>query len=492
MFIDKLKEANNKTYTENGAVTYGTTLSDCLDLFATIGALRNADEEEIIKRFMRAYAEDADMAMKTLFFARDIRGGLGERRVFRAILAWLAVNEAKSVRRNLEFIAEYGRFDDLLALIGTPCEKDMLDLVKAQLNKDIESMEAGKEVSLIAKWLPSVNASNKETVKIAKKVAKDMGMSDAEYRKNLSALRAYIKIIENNLREKDYSFDYEKQPSKALYKYRQAFCRNDADRYQAFLNKAEVEPSVMHTGTLTPYDVIAPIVKRVENREKIGEDERKAMDVTWNSLEDFVGAENALAVIDGSGSMYWGGMRYMPAAVAQSLGIYFAEHNKGAFYNHFITFSANPRLVEIKGGDIVDKVKYCMSYNECANTNIERTFQLILQTAVENEMSQEDIPEKLYIISDMEFDSCADGSKMTNFEHAKSEFEKHGFKLPQIVFWNVASRNEQQPVTKNEQGVALVSGCSPQIFSMLSKDILNPMDFMLEVLNSRRYEQIAA
>lgn len=492
MFIDKLKEENNKTYTENGALTYGTSLSDCLDLFATIGALRNADEEEIIKRFVRAYAEDPDMAMKTLFFARDIRGGLGERRVFRAILGWLAVNEAKSVRRNLEFIAEYGRFDDLLALIGTPCEKDMMDLAKAQLRKDMDAMEAGKEVSLLAKWLPSVNASNKETVKNAKRIAKAVGMSDAEYRKNLSALRGYIKIIENNLREKDYSFDYEKQPSKALYKYRQAFCRNDADRYQAFLDKAQVNPSVMHTGTLTPYDVIAPIINRIDSRKGFTEDERKSMDVTWNSLEDFTGAENALAVVDGSGSMYWNGLRYLPAAVAQSLGIYFAEHNKGAFHNHFITFSANPRLVEIKGRDIADKVKYCMSYNECANTNIERTFKLILNTAVKNEMSQEDIPEKLYIISDMEFDCCADGSKMTNFEHAKVEFEKHGFTLPQIVFWNVSSRNDQQPVTKNEQGVALVSGCSPQIFSMLSMDILNPMDFMLEVLNSKRYEQIAA
>ena len=492
MFLDVLKKEANTTYTENGAVTYRSTLSDCLDLFATIGALRNAEEADIVSRFIKAYAEDADTAMKTLFFARDIRGGLGERRVFKTILTYLAVNEPESVRRNIVYIAEYGRFDDLLALIGTPCETDMMAYIKEQLDKDLQALESGENVSLLAKWLPSVNASNAETVKNAKKIAKAMGMSDAQYRKTLTALRAQIKIIENNLREKDYSFEYEKQPSKALYKYRAAFLKNDADRYNDFLTKAETEPSVMHTGTLTPYDVVSSVMSKGRSVNGITEAERHSMDVTWRSLEDYAGSENALAVVDGSGSMYWSYTKYLPAAVAQSLGIYFAEHNKGAFKNHFITFSANPRLVEIKGRDIVEKVKYCMNYNECANTDIARTFDLILKTAVKNRVKQKDMPEKLYIISDMEFDSCAGNAKESNFEHAKAEYERYGYKLPQIVFWNVSSRNVQQPVTKNEQGVALVSGCSPQIFSMLSKDLLDPYAFMMDVLHSERYEKIAA
>ena len=233
MFLNLLKKEANTTYTENGAVTYRSTLSDCLDLFATIGALRNADESDIVSRFVKAYAEDADTAMKALFFARDIRGGLGERRVFKTILAYLAVNEPESVRRNISYIAEYGRFDDLLVLIGTPCESDMMAYIMEQLKKDIEAFENGGDVSLLGKWLPSVNASNAETVKNAKKIAKAMGMSDAQYRKTLTALRARIRIIENNLREKDYTFNYEKQPSKALYKYRAAFFKNDADRYNA-------------------------------------------------------------------------------------------------------------------------------------------------------------------------------------------------------------------------------------------------------------------
>ena len=493
MFLEDLRKEENLTYTENGALTNRSTNSYCLDLFATIGALRNAEDNEIISRFIKAYTEDRNMAMKILFFARDIRGGLGERRAFRSILKWLSLHEADSVRKNIMYVPEYGRFDDLLSLLDGPCEKDMLSFIKEQLDKDIAALKIGESVSLLAKWLPSVNTSNKDTVKSAKKLAKALGFSDAEYRKVLVSLRAEIKLMENYLREKDYSFSYEKQPSKALYKYRLAFLRNDRKRYSAFLDKAEKNPSVMNTGTLTPYDVVASIFRRDMEKEEITEEERLSMDVTWKALPDYTGAENALAVVDGSGSMYCGwGPGYMPAAVAQSLGIYFAEHNKGCFHKRFITFSENPRLVEVQGRDIVDKLTYCVSFNECANTDLQRTFDLILKTAIQNKAKQEEIPEKLYIISDMEFDCCANHAEMSNFECAKKKFAKHGYRLPQIVFWNVNSRNQQQPVTKNEQGVALVSGASPQIFSMLSEGILDPYSFMLETLSSERYERICA
>ena len=491
MFLEDLRKEENLTYTENGALTNRSTNSYCLDLFATIGALRNAEDNEIISRFIKAYTEDRNMAMKILFFARDIRGGLGERRVFRSILKWLSVHEEDSLRKNIMHVPEYGRFDDLLSLIDGPCEKDMLSFIKEQLDKDLAALKIGESVSLLAKWLPSVNTSNKDSVKTAKKLAKALGFSDTEYRKVLVSLRAEIKLMENYLREKDYSFSYEKQPSKALYKYRLAFLRNDRERYSAFLDKAESNPSVMNTGTLTPYDVIRPIMYRAEAEIEISEEERRSMDITWKALPDYTGAENALAVVDGSGSMYCG-FGYTPATVAQSLGIYFAEHNKGCFHNHFITFSENPRLVRVMGRDIVEKLRYCMSFDECANTDLLRTFDLILNTAIQNKAKQEEIPEKLYIISDMEFDYCANHAEMTNFECAKKKFAKYGYKLPQIVFWNVESRNRQQPVTKNEQGVALVSGTSPQIFSMLSKGILDPYSFMLETLSAKRYERICA
>ena len=490
--LELLKKEANKTYTENGAVTYASTMSDCLDLFATIGALRNASEEDITGRFIKAYAENPDIATKILFYARDIRGGLGERRAFKTILEYLAKNEAETVRKNIANVAEYGRFDDLLVLMGTPCEDMLIEYLKVQLDKDMQALSNKGDVSLLAKWLPSVNASNKKTVMTAKRLAKKMGYTDAAYRKALSVLRAHIKIIENNLREKDYSFDYEKQASKALYKYREAFRRNDGERYEAFLNKASKDPSVMHTATLTPYDVVAPIINKMYyGQEGFTEDERKAMDVTWNALENYAGSENALAVVDGSGSMY-GGYNPLPAAVAESLGIYFAEHNTGAFKGHFITFSHSPRLVEVKGRDIVEKMKYCMGFNECSNTDIEATFNLVLRTAVNNKLEQKDMPARLYIISDMEFDWCANNSSLTNFENARKKYEECGYKLPELVFWNVNSRNRQQPVTMNEQGVILVSGCTPQIFSMIENNSLDPYTYMMKIISSERYERIVA
>ena len=486
--LQYLKQESNKTFTENGAVTHSSTLSDCLDLFATVGALRRESEEEIVSRFMHAYTENKDVAMKLLFFARDIRGGLGERRVFRTILKWLSCNKKESLRKNLHYIAEYGRFDDLMILFGTPLEKDMLEYIKTQLYRDLEGMENGGDVSLLAKWLPSVNASNAETKRLAKKVARFLQLDDAAYRKLLVRLRAHIRIIENNLREKDYTFDYEKQPSKAMFKYRNAFIRNDGERYNEFLNKASCGEVKLNIKVLTPYEIITPFFKR-----NVSDEERNSINTTWNALEDFTNDENALAVIDGSGSMY-GGADPIPATVALSLGIYFAERNKGAFKNHFITFSETPQLVEIKGDDILDKVRYCHDYDEVANTNIQKVFELILNAAKKNHVPQEELPKRLYIISDMEFDYCADDANLTNFEYAKKLFEDAGYKLPEVVFWNVSSRNRQQPVTKNEQGVLLVSGCTPRLFSMMADGSLSdraPYEFMMEVLMSERYKKIA-
>ena len=484
--LEHLKNEANRTYTENGAVTYATTYSDCLDLFATIGALRSSNEQEIISRFVRAFTEDPNLALKTLFFARDVRGGLGERKVFRVCLQWLAHNAPASVKKNIPYVAEFGRWDDLLSLLGTPCEKDAMLLIKKQLEADLESMDMGDDVSLLAKWLPSVNASNAQTVQYAKKIARFLGMTDATYRKTLVKLRERIRIIENSLREKDYTFDYSKQPSKAMFKYRKAFYRNDGERYGEFLGKVSRGEAQLHTGTLTPYEIIKPFFY-----EHVGDQEASAIDATWNAQEDFTRDENALVVIDGSGSMY-SRSDPMPATVALSLGIYYAERNTGAFHNHFITFSERPQLVEIKGETILEKVRYCHDYNEVANTNIQKVFELILRAAVNNNVPQSEMPSTLYIISDMEFDCCTRGAELTNFEYAKKIFAEAGYDLPRVVFWNVQSRNKQQPVTQNEQGVALVSGCSPRIFSMLKSGILSPLGYMLDILGAERYEKIAA
>lgn len=488
--LSNLKNEANITYTENGAVTHISTYSNNLDLFATIGALRHVADDEIVSRFKKAYFEDADLAMKNLFYGRDVRGGLGERRTFRVCVNWLADYNKESVIKNLQQIAEFGRYDDLLSLLGTSCESEVIDYIGQCLKVDMDAMEQNKSVSLLAKWLPSINASNSETVSAAKRIARALKMKDVEYRKILSALRNHIQLIENNLREKDYSFDYSKQPSKAMYKYRKAFIRNDNERYMEYLNKVSSGEEKLNTGTLMPYEIIRPITDWWGKKE-FSKNERLAMDASWNALEDFTGDDNALVVIDGSGSMYGYGQP-QPASVALSLGIYFAERNKGAFKNHFITFSSSPQLVEIKGKDIVDKVTYCKEYDEIADTNIQKVFELVLRTAVKNRIPQEELPKTIYIISDMEFNSCTEDASLTNFEYAKKLFKEHGYQLPQIVFWNVSSRNVQQPVKMNEQGVVLVSGCTPKVFSMVTSGQYDPYEFMMDILGNERYKWIVA
>lgn len=488
--LELLKKTANRTTTENGAATYLTTASDCLDFFATVGALRREPEEEITTRFDRAWAEDPTLALKTIFFARDIRGGLGERLVFRTILRHMAKDRLNTVVKNLWAVPEFGRFDDLLSLLDTPAKQATVEYIKMQFNTDMEALSKDEPVSLLGKWLPSVNAHNDDTVRLGKMVAKSLGLTEAEYRKALSRLRAKIAIIENNLREKDYTFDYSKQPSQAMKKYRKAFLRNDGDRYRAFLTMVERGEAKLNTGTLLPYEVIRPAFAEGYNAfREISADERRSMDITWRSLDDFANGENALVVIDGSGSMYIA-LNPKPAEVALSLGIYFAERSTGAFRNHFITFSENPRLVEIKGKDIYEKVKYAASFNEVANTNIQKVFELILQTAVQNKLPQSKLPITIYIISDMEFDQCAKGADITNFEYAKDLFRQHGYRLPTVVFWNVTSRNRQQPVTMHENGVVLVSGTSPRVFSMISSGKLSPYAFMMDTLSAERYVRI--
>jgi len=498
--LQALKSETNMTYTENGAVTHASTLSSCLDLFSTIGALRQQSAAETVRRFENAWAEDRDLAMKILFYARDIRGGLGERQVFRTILQYLAKHEPETVKKNIPNIAEFGRFDDLLVLLKTGCREAVSDWLKVKFEEDLAALADGRSVSLLAKWLPSVNASSPETVKQAKYLARYFGLSDAQYRKALSGLRTEIRIIENSLRMRDYTFDYSTQPSRAMLKYRKAFLRNDKERYMDFLRRVEAGETTLNTSALMPYDIVRPILgngsylwHRQEEKGAMTPEERRSLDAAWKNLPDYTrGCGNALVVLDGSGSMYCQPGSPRPADVAQSLAVYFAERSRGKFAGHFITFSDRPKLVEIKGADIYEKIRYCMRFDDVASTNLEAVFDLLLRTAVKNGMSQEDLPETLYIISDMEFNMACSRSDLTVFEGAKRAFAREGFQLPKVVFWNVASRRMQAPVTMNEQGAALVSGFTPAIFGMVVSGDATPYRFMMDVLSRPRYAPVAA
>jgi len=334
---------------------------------------------------------------------------------------------------------------------------------------------------LLSKWLPSINASNYERKKQAQLLAKLLGMTEKTYRQKLSALKKYLDILERRLCEKDYSFEYEKQPSKALYKYRRAFIRNDEDRYLKYIDLVKDGKTQLNAKTLYPYEIIRDAIKPGLLKNDID-----VLDTTWKNLPNFCDGRNAIAVIDGSGSMVG-----TPLNIATSLGIYFAERNRGYFHNHFITFSKNPKLVKIHGNTIVDKAEYCMSYNEIANTDLIKVFGLILKAAIKNNLPQSELPETIYVISDMEFDAgvC---DNISLHEEVKELFEKHGYILPNIVYWNVDSRNNQYPVKANEYGCVLVSGASPSVFKMVISQEISPLKFMLSVLDSERYSKICA
>ncbi|MBQ8786154.1 MAG: DUF2828 family protein [Oscillospiraceae bacterium] len=486
--LNLLKAENNIAYTENGALTNRSSMSHCVDLFFTAGAMRNQTDEQIENAVIKAYIENPEKTMKIIFFARDVRGGLGERRFFRTAVRALAKEAPEAVKRNISLFAEYGRYDDLCVLLDTPCADETVKEISRILDADLEAMANGESISLLAKWLPSVNASSAKTVAMAKKLCKSLGMTERDYRRTLASLRSYIDIIENRLREYDYTFDYSKQPSKAMFKYRKAFIRNDGERYNKFVRHVISGEEKLHASALFPYE----IVRRAFYCGS--EAERASLDAAWRSLDSYGNGEencNSIAVIDGSGSMTCGS-DVRPIDAALSLGIYFAEHNKGTFANHFITFSEHPQLVEIQGDDIVSKVSYCSRYNEVANTDLEAVFELILSAAVRNKVPQSKLPSRLYIISDMEFDWCIEGgNNQTLFELMKRKYARFGYTLPDVIFWNVNSRQQNIPVTFSETGAALVSGFSPAIFDMVKGREISPESVMDNIIYSERYAKVS-
>ena len=488
--LNRIKETANLTLTENGGTAYRTTTSFCLDMFFKAGAMRYASKDEIANTVTKAFCEDPDKTMKILFFARDVRGGLGERRFFRCAARTLAKLAPEAIRKNIPLFAEYGRWDDLLVLLETPLENDAVAEIRVRLVKDTEALAEGKPASLLAKWLPSVNASSAETRRQGRRMAVLLGMSEKTYRKTLSSLRRYTDIIENRLRERDYTFSYEAQPSCAMLKYRNAFIRNDGKRYCEYLNSVERGETEMNTSTLYPYDVV-----RKAMEEDMSEKERMSLNITWKALSALTPArvENAIAVVDGSGSMYGGKGSLRPIDAAMSLGIYYAEHNKGMFENCFITFSSTPQIVEIKGRDIFEKVRFCKAFNEVANTDLEAVFMVILRAAVSNNAAPNEMPERLYIISDMQFDFCIiGGNDEPMFCEMKKLYNEHGYKLPEVVFWNVASRSDVMPVKRSETGAALVSGYSAAVFNMVMNGEISPETVMNSILSSERYADITA
>lgn len=496
-FMNAIKnELDNETcHTENGAVGYRTAGKKLLDLNFAVASMRSMPEQAIVNKFMDAYYENPVLAMKWLFYSRDIRGGLGERRLFRVVMKHLAQDKPEVVKAVFKFAPEYGRYDDLWCLLDTPVKNNVLDIVAAQFSNDCVKMGTGS-ISLLAKWLPSENASSNETKRYAKIIRTHLEMTPRSYRQLLSKMRRYIDVVERKMSAKQWGeINYEAVPSRANLIYNDAFLRNDEERRRAYLGALEKGETKINASTLFPHDIV--------NKYTSGGRCTRQLDATleglWKALPDTVkGADNTIVVADGSGSMTIGigGSNVSALDVANALAIYFAERSSGEFKDKYITFSDRPQLVDFSNAKTLkDKIQIAHRHNEVANTNIEATFDLILNTAVSNNMSQEDMPKNVLVISDMEFDGCVRGRtgnlvNKTLFSVIAQKYADHGYKLPRLVFWNVNSRTGTIPVKENDLGVALVSGFSPNVVKMVMSNELDPFKCLLDQLNTERYAPI--
>lgn len=496
--MNTLSDMTNFSYTENGALAHRSTNSKVYDMFAFGAAYRQKSDEDCILLFKNAYEEDKDLALKCLFYIRDVRGGQGERRFFRVCYNWLAKNDPTIAKKLIGQIPEFGRYDDLYCVFDTPVEKSAMELIKQQLMTDMASKENG--ISLIAKWCPSENASSIKTKAKAKKIRTYLGITSKQYRKMLSKLREKIKVLERLMsanRWEEIKFD--QIPSKAGLKYKNAFARHDiiAKKYEAFAKDTSTK---VNAGTLYPYEVVAKAVQKNGwswygyNFSNLSDVDRAMINKYWDNLPDYLNGSNShmMCIIDTSGSMT-GNRADAPLNVAISLGMYCAEHmgKDNPFRNHYISFSSRPQFISIEGVDFVDKVRRIYQTNLCEDTNLEAAFNLLLKAATRPGVKKEDVPTTIVVVSDMEINSGCRGwneyNIETEMETMRRKWASYGVKMPKLVYWNVNARHNN--ILDKGPDVSFVSGMSPTIF----KQVLTGKtgyDLMIETICADRYNSI--
>lgn len=467
----------NVARTDNGAVSNRTTESAILDYFYHAPAMRGKDVTKLVND---ALSWDVKDAIAVMFYIRDVRGGTGERQVFNQSIDILRSKRHDLFVKVVKLIPFYGYWKDIIRFVDEPA---VVQIVADQLRAD----QVGVNPSLLAKWLPSENASSKQTRRLARRWCAALGMTLRTYRKTLAGLRVKLNVVERDMSAQRWNkIKYENVPSKANKRYRKAFEKHDYSRYNAFLNAVVNGDKKMNADTLYPYEILTPLFT--------GREEEKALEALWKSLPNYAGDKNVLVVCDVSGSMGSVGNRYssqpQPIQIAISLTMYFAERNKGAFKDHFLTFSHTPELVQIKGNTLREKVNNICRAKWEMNTDIQKTFDLILTNAVKHKVPQDEMPASIVIISDMQFDACG---KNTNLAKIKQKYIDAGYTLPQLVFWNVNSSARETPAKMDESGVVLVSGASHNVFkSLLNSIATNPYEFMMNLLHSDRYAPVYA
>lgn len=478
-FADEMRKESNFTRTENGALALKSTNDACLDLFGTIGSLRNADNARIETLFAEAFLENPLLATKIVFYARDIREGLGERETFRKLLRYMANYHPESIRPNLDLIGVYGRYDDLYCLIDTQLEDDMWFAMKKQFEEDRLNMSDGNATSLLAKWIKTADASSKNTRKLGILTAQKLGYSVYEFKRLVRAMRKHIGIVESLMSAGKWDeIKYSEVPSRAMMIYRNAFEKHDPERFAEFTYKALTGEEKINSSTLYPYDIVEKFLYRGEKSD--------LLEAQWRQLPNYVEEGiNAIVMADVSGSMYG-----RPMATSIGLAIYFAERNKGAYHNLFMTFSAHPEIVNLKGETLVQKIRNCKCADWGMNTNLESAFEKVLDIAIKGHIPQADMPKSIIVVSDMEIDNCVSG-RWTFYDEMKQRFENNGYEIPNIVFWNVNSRSDVFHADKSRKGVQLCSGQSTTVFKQLMGCIgMTPTEMMMKVIESERYSSI--
>ena len=497
-FAEAMKQEQKWTRTENGAVALNTTSDALLDLFGTIGALRNADETRITTLFEEAYKADPLIATKILFYARDIRGdeetsGLGERKVFRVVLKYCAKYHPEAIRPNLDLIGVYGRYDDLYELVGTPLEDEMWAAMKKQFEEDLDNMAKGNAISLLAKWIKTADASSLKTRALGKLTAQKLGYDVYNFKRIVRAMRKQIGIVEALMSTGRWDeIKYSEVPSRAMMIYRNAFKKHDEERFNQFAQKAVTGEVKINSSTLYPYDIISKYSSHncwnanYYCGNLLNETEENVLQAQWDQLPNYVDeGTNAIVIADTSGSMMG-----RPMDTAVSLAIYFAQRNHGAFKNLWMNFSSNPYYQQIRGKTLKQILNNINYHNWSGSTNCKAAFEMILDTAIQYHIPQEDMPKALIIISDMEFDYCG-GENWTFYDQMRSEFARNGYEIPSIIFWQVNSRHDVFHTDKNRKGVILVSGQSASVFKQLMGSVnMTPTEFMMATINAKRYDPI--
>ena len=478
-FADVMKNKAEIKYTENGAIAYDRLNGSLVTLFAQIGALRPRSEKEIEAKFASAFNEDRLLATKMLFYAGNIRGGLGERRTFRICLHWLAMNHPTIVKKNIQNIALFNRFDSLFALVGTSCEKEMWSYVQKILVNDLQNMRDGKPCSLLAKWMPTETASSKKTRTLARKAIYAFKITERQYRQILSSLRKYIKVVERKMSNNEWNdINYPTVPSYAMSRYSQAFLKHDNERYSKYIEDLNDGKTKVNASTLYPYDLVRNYMGWSSQNNLVAEQQ-------WKALPNYISSENNIIVMaDVSGSMSG-----RPMETSIGLAIYFAERNKGDYQNCYMTFTDRPHFIKINPNDTLrEKVAQVKRTDIGYNTNLEAAFNYILSNATYNNVSNEDMPKALVVISDMEIDRYMSGRGLGFVETMKNKYAQFGYELPKLIFWNVEARNDT--FLSQSEDVINISGQSASIFKTFIGALNGKTgwDIMIETLNDKMYD----